>query len=130
MTAPERTKAARLRRNGLIGAAIAAICCFTPFLVIVTAGVGLSALVGGLDYVLFPLLFGSLGIVAYALWIEHGRAGPSPRVVIAAAVIVATVALYWLEFRYALRLSVAAAVAVVAYWVWLRRSAVRTSTEI
>jgi len=129
MTTPDRAKAARLRRNGLIGAAVSAICCFTPLLVIALAGIGLSALTGGLDYVLFPLLFGALGVVAYASWMEHGRPGRSPATIIAAATILATSALYWLEFRYALRLTAAAALAVVAYWVLLRRSAAPTATE-
>ena len=35
-----------LLRRGLTGSVIAAICCFTPLLVVVFAGVGLSALVG------------------------------------------------------------------------------------
>lgn len=38
-----------LLRRGLIGSVIAAICCFTPLLVVVFAGFGLSALVGWLD---------------------------------------------------------------------------------
>ena len=38
-----------LLRRGLIGSVFAAICCFTPFLVLIVAGVGLSAVVGWLD---------------------------------------------------------------------------------
>ncbi|MBL4750362.1 MAG: mercury resistance system transport protein MerF, partial [Amylibacter sp.] len=55
----------KLLRRGLIGSVIAALCCFTPLLVLVFAGVGLSAFIGWLDYALFPLLFASLAIVAY-----------------------------------------------------------------
>jgi uncharacterized membrane protein len=43
-------------RTGLIGTALAALCCFTPLLVIVFGVFGLSALVGYLDNVLLPAL--------------------------------------------------------------------------
>ena len=56
-----------LLRRGLIGSVFAAICCFTPFLVLIVAGVGLSAIVGWFAYALFPMLFASLSVVAYAL---------------------------------------------------------------
>ena len=68
-----------LLRRGLIGSVFAAICCFTPFLVLIVAGVGLSAVVGWLDYALFPMLFASLSAVAYALWQQAGRPGHSPK---------------------------------------------------
>jgi len=112
-----------LLRRGLIGSAIAAICCFTPFLVVIVAGVGLSALVGWLDYALFPLLFASLGVVAHALWLQSGRHGRCPKNLIIALVIALSALLIWLEFRYALRLSGAAALAVALYAAWLRRAA-------
>ena len=41
---------------GIAGTVIAALCCFTPVLVILFGVVGLSALVGYLDYVLLPAL--------------------------------------------------------------------------
>jgi len=112
----------RLRR-GLIGSVIAAICCFTPLLVLVVAGAGLSAIVGWLDYALFPMLFASLGVVAHALWLRADRPGRCPRNPIIVAVVVLSVLLFWLEFRFALRLSIAAALAVAAYALWLRRAA-------
>jgi len=56
-----------LLRTGIIGAIIAALCCFTPVLVILFGVVGLSALVGWLDYVLFPALAIFTGITIYAL---------------------------------------------------------------
>lgn len=111
-----------LLRRGLTGSVIAAICCFTPLLVVVFAGVGLSALVGWLDYALFPLLFASLGVVAHALWLQAGKPGPCPRNLIIFAVVALSVLLFWLEFRFALRLSVAAALAVAGYGLWLRRA--------
>ena len=111
-----------LMRSGLAGSVIAAICCFTPLLVLLVAGAGLSALVGWLDYVLFPLLFASLGVVTLALWLQAGRPGRSPKPLIIVAVVVLSALLFWLEFRFALRLSVAAALAVVLYALWLRRA--------
>lgn len=46
----------RLTKTGLTGSIIAAICCFTPLLVWLLAGVGLTALVPYLDPILLPLL--------------------------------------------------------------------------
>ncbi len=47
----------KLLKTGLIGTAIAAVCCFTPLLVVTMGAVGLSALVGWwLDLILFPAL--------------------------------------------------------------------------
>ncbi len=112
----------KLLRRGLIGSVIAAICCFTPLLVVLVAGVGLSALVGWLDYALFPMLFASLGVVAHALWIRAGRPGASPRNAIVIAVVALSLLLFWLQFRYALRISVGAALAVALYGFWLSRS--------
>jgi mercuric ion transport protein len=57
-----------LLRTGVIGTAIVALCCFTPVLVILLAIVGLSALAGWLDFVLFPALAIFAGITIYALW--------------------------------------------------------------
>jgi mercuric ion transport protein len=59
---------AALLRTGIIGSVIAALCCFTPVLVILLGAVGLSALVGWLDYVLLPAFAVFLGITVYALW--------------------------------------------------------------
>jgi mercuric ion transport protein len=57
-----------LLRTGIIGSIIAAICCFTPALVILFGAIGLSSLVGILDYVLLPSLAIFLAMTAYALW--------------------------------------------------------------
>ncbi len=110
-------------RRGMIGAIVAAICCFTPLLVIVVAGVGLSAITGWLDYALFPLLFASLGVMAHALWVQAGRPGQCPKNPIIAGVVVLSALLFWLEFRFALRLSIGAVLALLLYAVWLRRAA-------
>jgi mercuric ion transport protein len=53
---------------GIAGTVITALCCVTPILVILLGAVGLSALVGLLDYVLFPALLLFLVITGYALW--------------------------------------------------------------
>ena len=57
-----------LLRVGIIGTIVAAVCCLTPVLVILLGVVGLSAIVGWLDYVLFPVLALFIGIMIYALW--------------------------------------------------------------
>jgi mercuric ion transport protein len=57
----------KLLTTGVIGTVIAALCCFTPVLVVLFGVVGLSAAVGYLDYVLFPALFIFAGITIYAL---------------------------------------------------------------
>ena len=60
--------------TGAAGSVIAAICCFTPVLVIAFGLIGLSAWVGWLDYVLFPILAFFLGLTGYALYrIRQGR---------------------------------------------------------
>jgi len=57
-----------LLRVGIIGAVVAAVCCFTPVLVLLLGAVGLSAAIGWLDYVLWPALVLFLGLTAFALW--------------------------------------------------------------
>lgn len=53
---------------GVGGALVAAICCFTPALVLLLGAVGLSALVGWwLDLVLLPALAFFVGLALYAL---------------------------------------------------------------
>ncbi len=60
----------KLLRGGIIGSVIAAICCFTPFLVVVFPGLGISAWMGWwLDYfLLFRALAFFLGMTAYAIY--------------------------------------------------------------
>ena len=52
---------------GIWGSIIAAICCFTPVLVVGLGLIGLAAFTPYLDYVLFPLL-GLFLILAYYGW--------------------------------------------------------------
>lgn len=54
--------------TGIIGTIIAALCCFTPILVILLGVVGLSGIVGYLDYVLLPALAFFVLLTIYALW--------------------------------------------------------------
>jgi mercuric ion transport protein len=117
----------KLLRRGLIGSIIAALCCFTPLLVLVVAGVGLSAIIGWLDYALFPLLFASLAVVAHALWLQSGKIGPAPKTLVTVIAIALSAVLIWLEFRMALRISIAAALGVALYALWLRRAAPNAS---
>lgn len=58
----------KLLTTGLVGTVIAALCCFTPILVILLGAVGLSAIVGYLDFVLLPALGIFVLITLYALW--------------------------------------------------------------
>ncbi len=111
------------------GTIFAAICCFTPALVILFGFAGLSAFVGWLDYGLFPLLFASMGLVAYALYLRFNRQGPLPTIPIVVAVVALSAILFWLEFKYALRISIAAAVIVAAYAYYLRACARRHSGQ-
>ena len=56
-----------LLKTGIIGTVLAALCCFTPVLVILLGAVGLSALTGYLDVVLLPALgiFAALTLYAF-----------------------------------------------------------------
>ncbi|MDA1100122.1 MAG: mercury resistance system transport protein MerF [Proteobacteria bacterium] len=62
-------------KTGIIGTVIAVICCFTPFLVVVLGGVGLSAWLGWLDYVLLPALAICVLIMAYGFYRVWRRTG-------------------------------------------------------
>ena len=58
----------RLLSTGVIGTVVAALCCFTPILVWLLAGIGLSAAIAYLDMVLLPALAVFIAITGYALW--------------------------------------------------------------
>jgi len=110
----------KMLRTGLVGSLIAAICCFTPILVIAFVGAGLGGLVGGLDYFLFPMLFGSLGLVAQTLYLDSDRSSPSPKWIIVALAIIFSAILFALQFRLAITLAAIATLAVALYWLYLR----------
>ena len=57
----------RLMKTGIVSTVIVAICCFTPALVILFGAVGLGAITGYLDYVLFPALGFFIILTIYAI---------------------------------------------------------------
>ena len=67
-----------LIRFGVVGTAIAALCCFTPVLVVLVSVVGLSAIVGYLDYILLPALIFFIGLTVYATWRRQARSTGHP----------------------------------------------------
>lgn len=75
MSAP---KTNRLLGVGIAGTVIAALCCFTPVLVVLLGAVGLSAMVGWLDVVLLPALAFFVGLTVYALWRRSARTRAAP----------------------------------------------------
>ena len=56
-----------LLRFGIVGTVVTAICYFTPALVLLLAGMGLSAWLVWLDSLLIPLLVVFMAITAFAL---------------------------------------------------------------
>jgi hypothetical protein len=106
---------------GLGGALFAALCCFTPLLVVIVAGVGLSALTGWLDYALFPLLFFSLAVVAQALWLRAGKPGPAPKLWATGLAAALSILIILLEFRFAIRITIGVFAATALYAVLLNR---------
>jgi len=58
---------------GIGGTVVAALCCFTPILVVLLGAVGLSAALGWLDYVLFPALAFFIGLTIYAVYRRQKR---------------------------------------------------------
>lgn len=63
----------KILATGLIGTVVAALCCFTPVLVILFGAVGLSAVVGYLDFVLLPALAFFVLLTVYAVWRRQSR---------------------------------------------------------
>ena len=60
-------KVDKLVTFGAVGTLIAALCCFTPILVVILTSVGLATWLGWLDYVLLPLLALFIGLTIFAL---------------------------------------------------------------
>ncbi|MCI0431456.1 MAG: mercury resistance system transport protein MerF [Rhodospirillales bacterium] len=61
-------KNATILRTGIVGSVVTALCCFSPVLVILFGAVGVSAWLGWIDYVLFPLLGAFVALTAYGWW--------------------------------------------------------------
>lgn len=59
--------------TGGVGSVFAAICCFTPALMLLLGAVGLSAWLGWIDYVLFSALAIFLWIMGYGLFLRRHR---------------------------------------------------------
>ncbi|MBL4739644.1 MAG: mercury resistance system transport protein MerF [Sneathiella sp.] len=108
-------------RAGIIGTIIGAICCFTPLLVLLLGAAGLSAWLGWVDYALFPIMYASMGVAAYGLYVRSGKIGGDPKEIISILVIAILGLVFWLEFKFAIRISVAAMACVVVYGFYLQR---------
>ncbi len=61
--------------TGAIGAALAAICCATPLLVVVLGAVGLTGWLAKADYVVIPALILCLGLIGFGLYRRRLRQG-------------------------------------------------------
>lgn len=66
----------KLLKVGILGSIVTAICCFTPILVILLTALGLSVILGWIDWVLFPLLALFL-ILTFAALIRMKQKGTS-----------------------------------------------------
>lgn len=62
-----------LLKIGIAGTVVAALCCLTPVLVVTLGAIGLSSVVGVLDYVLLPTLALFLLMTGYAFWKHQQR---------------------------------------------------------
>ena len=70
----------KLLRVGVIGTMIAALCCFTPILVILFATIGLSWAVGYLDYLLLPAMVVFMALIMVALWRQQHSVAYAPSI--------------------------------------------------
>jgi mercuric ion transport protein len=61
-------RAGKCLKVGSWGAVVAAICCFTPVLVVGLSVVGLGILIPYLDYLLLPALGLFLLLIVFGLW--------------------------------------------------------------
>ncbi len=64
----------KLLRTGIVGTVVAAVCCFTPALVVLFGVLGVSAWLGWIDYVLFPALGFFVLLTGYALYRQKTQA--------------------------------------------------------
>ena len=55
-------------KTGSIGAALTALCCFTPVLALSFGALGLAAWLAWADFVLLPLLVLCLAVAGVGLW--------------------------------------------------------------
>lgn len=59
----------------VVGAAIAALCCATPWLVPILGAAGLAGWLAKADYVLIPALILGLGLIGFWLYRRRCRHG-------------------------------------------------------
>ncbi len=64
----------RMIVGGVAGSVIAALCCFTPVLVVLFGLLGLSAWLGWADYVLMPALVFFVLLTGYAIYRQRRNA--------------------------------------------------------
>jgi mercuric ion transport protein len=64
-----------LMTTGIVGAAVAAVCCATPLLAILFGALGLTAWLAKADYVLIPALILCLGLIGFSLYRRRLRQG-------------------------------------------------------
>lgn len=64
-----------LMTTGIVGAAVAAVCCATPLLAILSGALGLTAWLTKADYVLIPALILCLGLIGFSLYRRRLRQG-------------------------------------------------------
>ncbi|MDQ6994708.1 MAG: mercury resistance system transport protein MerF [Mariprofundaceae bacterium] len=62
-----------LLKTSILATIVAAICCFTPALVILLGAVGLATWTGYLDMILIPALVLFIGLTIYA-FMQHDKA--------------------------------------------------------
>ena len=68
----------KLITTGIVGTVVAALCCFTPVLVVLLGAVGLSAVLGWIDYVLLPALAFFIALTGYDVWRRQRRLNTRP----------------------------------------------------
>ena len=64
--------------TGIVGGALATICCATPMLAAVFGAVGLAAWLAKADYVLIPALIICLGLIGVGLYRWRVRQDATP----------------------------------------------------
>ena len=64
-----------LMTTGIVGAAVAAVCCGTPLLAIIFGVLGLTAWLAKADYVLIPALILCLALIGFSLYRRRPRQG-------------------------------------------------------
>ena len=57
----------RLFKVGIVGSILSALCCFTPVLVVLFSAVGLSSMLGLIDYIVLPALAVFVLLTIYAV---------------------------------------------------------------